>query len=141
MITEINPRLTTNHKHSNKKNYSIVHKSNLETAYSFRDYLKENVFTNYRTMLLMVSIVIFAAFLLFSSTKAEGSSTPEYKYYKSIEVQAGDTLWSIAEKYMADDYSSVNDYIQEVKYINSIETNQITSGKSLVIPYYSTKQH
>ena len=37
------------------------------------------------------------------------------KYYKSIQIHSGDTLWNIAEEYITEDYESVNDYITEVK--------------------------
>ena len=36
-------------------------------------------------------------------------------YYKSIEIQGGDTLWDIAKEYMSNDYASVYDYIEELK--------------------------
>lgn len=95
-----------------------------------------------KIMLIFTSVIVLSAvFLISSSIKAEGGSTPEYKYYKSIEVKSGDTLWSIAEKYMADDYPSAEAYIKEVKYINNIGTDHITSGKSIVIPYYSSELH
>lgn len=131
-------KLSVNSRNSNKKRQS-AYKSKFRTKEAD---LRENVFFNGRIMLILISvIIIFAVFLISLSTKAEGSATPEYKYYKSIEVKSGDTLWSIAEKYMDDDYSSAKDYIKEVKYINSMDTDHITSGKSIVIPYYSSELH
>ena len=47
------------------------------------------------------------------------------KYYTSIEVQSGDTLWS-------------NAYIDEVCSINKISQNEIHAGQYLTIPYYSS---
>ena len=38
------------------------------------------------------------------------------KYYKSIQIHSGDTLWNIAEEYITEDYESVNDYITEVNH-------------------------
>ena len=58
------------------------------------------------------------------------------KYYKSIQIHSGDTLWNIAEEYMADDYESVSDYITEVKKINKLSSDQIQDSQYLTVPYY-----
>lgn len=105
------------------------------------DYLRTKKFFNYKIILILIFCTVFLVLFLFLSIKADGSSTPKYKYYKSIEVKSGDTLWSIAEEYMSDNYSSRQAYIKEVKYINNMETDQITCGKYLIIPYYSSMVH
>lgn len=61
-----------------------------------------------------------------------------HKYYTSVTVQPGDSLWSIAEEYYVLGYDSPTDYIEEVMHINHLDDeNEIISGSSLVIPYYS----
>lgn len=61
-----------------------------------------------------------------------------HKYYTSVTVQPGDSLWTIAEEHYALGYDSPADYIKEVMHINHIDDeNEIISGSSLVIPYYS----
>lgn len=62
-----------------------------------------------------------------------------FKYYKSIEIQDGDTLWGIAEKYMDDEYDSVQDYIAELKEINQLVTDDIQSANYLTVVYYDTE--
>ena len=62
-----------------------------------------------------------------------------YKYYKSITVEAGDTLWHYAQEYGDQHYyEDCNAYIQEVKNINSLQSDQITTGCHLILPYYSS---
>lgn len=61
------------------------------------------------------------------------------KYYKSIQIHSGDTLWNIAEEYMDDDYESVNDYIGEVKKINKLSSDEIQDSQYLTVPYYDYK--
>ena len=74
----------------------------------------------------------------FLSNAKNGNSQISYKYYTSITVSNEDTLWSIAEKYMdMEHYSSVNDYIQEVKTMNHLQNDIITYGEHLIIPYYA----
>lgn len=71
------------------------------------------------------------------SNAKDDSTETSYKYYKSIFVSENDTLWTIAEKYMDEDhYDSINDYIQEVKSMNTLTDDIIHYGEYLVIPYY-----
>ena len=62
-----------------------------------------------------------------------------YKYYKSIEIQGGDTLWDIAKEYMSDDYASVYDYIEELKSVNGLTSDDIQEGHYLTVVYYDTE--
>ena len=59
------------------------------------------------------------------------------KYYTSIRVSSGDTLWDIAKEYRTEEYSDISSYIAEVREINHLSSNQITDGMYLCIPYYS----
>lgn len=90
-------------------------------------------------------IAIMAAFLLTIGgafvVRANGRPAEEVrrqKCYASIEVQPGDSLWSIASKYRSAEYSSMYDYIDEVKEMNHIELDQITAGTTLMVAYYRT---
>ena len=58
------------------------------------------------------------------------------KYYKSIEIEAGETLWSIAQENMTEDYASVYEYIEEVMEMNNLESDQIHAGQYLTVAYY-----
>ena len=73
---------------------------------------------------------------------ASGRSTaskdhPSYKYYTSIQIEKGDTLWSIADTYMTSEYDSIQDYIREIKELNHLGPDDIHAGQYLTIPYYS----
>ena len=62
------------------------------------------------------------------------------KYFTSIEVQAGTSLWDIAEEYMTEEYDSPQEYIQEVKNINHMNQDLIYEGSYLCVPYYSSEK-
>lgn len=76
-------------------------------------------------------------FLLRPSNLYAQPSLENHKYYTSIEIESGDTLWSIAEQFRTAEYISVQDYIKEVKEINGLSGDSITSGCYLIIPYYA----
>jgi hypothetical protein len=56
-------------------------------------------------------------------------------------VKYGETLWSIAEEYLDDEhYASIEDYIKEVKKINSLKDDEaIIAGRYIVVPYYAAE--
>ena len=71
-----------------------------------------------------------------SRTEAENIS---FKYYTEIEVDYGDSLWSIANVYADNHFCSTRTYIQEVKNINHLKGDVIKEGQKLIIPYYSNE--
>ena len=61
-----------------------------------------------------------------------------YKYYTQITVNYGDTLESIAGRYISNEYENAEVYINEVCNINHLEDkDQVIAGESLIVPYYS----
>lgn len=92
--------------------------------------------TVFTSLFIMTAAVIGC--IIFSSTKTQAApAETSYKYYTSIQVQKGDTLWNIANEHMTEEYASVNDYIEEICEINHIADSDIHSGQYLTIPYYS----
>lgn len=89
---------------------------------------------------VMIMLIAVIGGIIFGSTKTQAApAEPSYKYYTSIQVQKGDTLWHIASVYITDEYASINDYIAEICEINHIAENDIHSGQYLTIPYYSNE--
>ncbi len=59
------------------------------------------------------------------------------KYYKSVVIQNGDTLWSIADRYMEPSkYRDQREYITELMSINNLKSEKITYGEHLIVAYY-----
>lgn len=86
-------------------------------------------------VMLITGISVTAAF----KANAQDKRLPEgvYKYYRTIEVKAGDTLWSIADAYADSAYVNKEEYINEIKKMNNISDDTIHSGNYLTISYYS----
>lgn len=69
------------------------------------------------------------------------SASSGFKYYTSVIVESGTTLWKLADDYIDYDYyKDRNSYISEVKSINHLdEEGSITEGQILILPYYSNE--
>ena len=91
------------------------------------------------SLCLALAIAIFFGSFL-SEAEAKEPEVTYYKYYTNVEIQPGDTIWDLAEDYMDVNYESREDYISEVKELNSLsDTDAIISGQYLILPYYSTE--
>lgn len=87
--------------------------------------------------LCIAVIVVISSFLLGSVRTQAASAEVTHKYYTSIRIDSGDTLWSIAEDYITEDYRDMNEYIEEVCSINKICGDEIHAGAYITVPYYS----
>ena len=92
----------------------------------------------------VVALVIFTVLFFGNTLKLDAQSdtfTPEFKYYTTVTVHSGDTLWSIAsENFNSDHYDSVGAYVGEICTINQIADQQtINAGESIILPYYSNE--
>lgn len=99
--------------------------------------LRRRFFMAILTVVLVVVLAVsYHAFLSEANT---GDKEISFKYYTSIEVSYGDTLWSIADEYACAEYNSLNDYVEEVMQINHLKEESIIAGQYLIIPYYSNE--
>ncbi|MBQ3558290.1 MAG: LysM peptidoglycan-binding domain-containing protein [Agathobacter sp.] len=103
---------------------------------------REAVVRKQRSILAIAVIFVVAlGILLGSSMKTLASSEKDvssyHKYYESIRVESGDTLWTIADEYIDGFNLSKTDYIAEVCQINQISEDEIHAGDYIVVPYYS----
>ncbi|MDD2971967.1 MAG: LysM peptidoglycan-binding domain-containing protein [Lachnospiraceae bacterium] len=87
---------------------------------------------------LMISVltITFGSFL--SKAKDANSEIPSYKYFKSIVIEQGDSLCSIAEANV-NSAQEIDSYVSEVMHINSLDDTEIHAGQFIIVPYYSTE--
>ncbi len=88
--------------------------------------------------ILIVSLLI----LLGSSIRTFASSRnnePLHKYYTSIRIENGDSLWSLADQYTVDGVYDRDDFIKETRSLNQLsDQNELHTGDYIVVGYYST---
>lgn len=92
-------------------------------------------------LILLTTISILLCVLIGSSiggsSQTVAAKNNSYKYYTSIEIEKGDTLWTIAKQYMTPEYASIQAYVEEVKELNQLGDDDIHAGQYLMVPYFS----
>jgi cell division protein YceG involved in septum cleavage len=58
------------------------------------------------------------------------------KYYTSVQIERGDSLWSIAGKYIENSGMTTADYVKELKNMNGLREDIIHSGQYLTVMYF-----
>lgn len=96
---------------------------------------QKKVFAIILLVLVSLGILLGTSINALASSKADVASYN--KYYKSVRIEAGDTLWTIADEYIADLNIDKQDYITEICSINNICEDEIHVGDYVVVAYYS----
>lgn len=99
--------------------------------------LRHRMILAFVTLCISLMLGIFGCGFL--SRAQSDSAEVSCKYFTSVMVQPGDTLYSIAQKYADEHYSSVDAYVAEVCLTNHMMDTDIHIGDYLIIPYYSTE--
>lgn len=84
-----------------------------------------------------LGISIWGMFLISVSAEEPKPCTVK-KYYTCIEIQKGDSLWSIAERYKENSQMTTAEYVKELKNMNGLREDVIHSGRYLTIAYFVT---
>lgn len=80
------------------------------------------------TIILLTTVINFALGL----NTAVSLTIQEYMY---LDVMPGDTLWSIAQTYMADDLD-VRQAVYELCELNNISASNLYAGMTIQVPIY-----
>lgn len=64
------------------------------------------------------------------------NESPQCRYYKSILIEPGDTLWEIALEFKDARYGSTQEYVDELMEINGLTSDRIHAGRFLTVSYY-----
>ena len=86
---------------------------------------------------VLASVLIISNCLRANQVKAS-SAKAENIYYKTVEVEEGDTLWDLADRYMGEKSFSRQEDIEQVKELNHLIGDTIESGAYLMVPYAET---
>ena len=71
---------------------------------------------------------------------AEEEAAVSYsKYYTSIRLEEGNTLWKLAERYNNHSEKSMEAYVRELKSMNCLIDDTIHAGNYLTVTYYKAE--
>lgn len=102
------------------------------------------LFLEKRFILIPITIIalciMILSFGIISTVVTAKNTTSNYKMVTSVKIEKGDSLWSIANQYMTDEYSDINTYIEEIKKSNGLTTDTIHEDCYIIVPYYSTNK-
>ncbi len=95
------------------------------------------ILTGIAVVLVLSFTLSYHALLSQANTELEETS---YKYFTSVRIEPGETLWALADRY-ADraHYATQAQYIDEVMRMNHLAGEEICAGNYLIVPYYSTE--
>lgn len=107
-----------------------------------RGYESGNRISMNRRRLWMIGSIILALLVVFSlyffsktvTAQRDGNRS---KLVTSVEIKKGDTLWTIASRYISDEYDDIYEYIEELKRSNGLTSDTIHAGSFIIVPYYA----
>ena len=97
-----------------------------------RRLVRKRFLTGCFIMLLFVAILTGRSMLTSMAEEEPMTVSP----YKSVEIKDGDNLWNIARQYKKGSRMSTEEYIRELKRMNSLRSDTIHKGQFLTIVYY-----
>ena len=103
---------------------------------SRRKKLRRKQIRRNRRISLCISIlsVSFLLIIFFCNFKVIAEKPATYKYYTEVRVDRGDTLWSIADRFMTEEYTSRRAYVREIPKINNLGC-EAQYGQRILVPY------
>ncbi|MBQ9700626.1 MAG: LysM peptidoglycan-binding domain-containing protein [Lachnospiraceae bacterium] len=88
-------------------------------------------------------LIVFLCVAGILSITAQGSERPVQKQFRSIQIEEGDTLWSIAMEYNDSKLSknTTSEYIDDILDINNlVRDDKITAGNYIIVPVYVVQE-
>lgn len=102
----------------------VIMKNNLKTTTNKKYVLKNK--RRFFSFLFMTSLIAFT--IIYTAT-VSGYKEPEYQ---KVFVEAGDTLWSIAERY--NNNGNMREFIYSIEKINNIDAGRLYANTTIFVP-------
>lgn len=91
------------------------------------------------TIILLMILAFCSGFFSHTLLNARAEEArPELKrYYTSVQLRQGDSLWNLAEQYRKGSGYSRREYVEELKRMNGLKSEQLHSGEYLTVVYFA----
>lgn len=80
-------------------------------------------------VLLTMALILCLGTLAMGGQKGIQTKT----YYECVEVEKGDTLWEIAEKYRMDGQKTEH-MVEDILEVNGLKNTNVRAGESIIVP-------
>lgn len=87
----------------------------------------------------MTILFLFVLFVMPERSASAGNDSVRTYQIISVEIEGGDSLWSIASAYYTDEFFSIRNFITEIKRMNNLSSDTLYAGSYLLIPQYVTE--
>lgn len=84
-------------------------------------------------ILVMMAVMLLTGGFMTVRSSAKNSTADARRYYRSVEVAEGDTLWSFSSVYAEELGMNTKEYLKELKRVNGMESDRIIAGAKLII--------
>lgn len=88
------------------------------------------------TVLLLMIICLFLILVFPNKIVVASADSGREKVVTTLQIKSGDTFWSIAGKYITEEYSDRSDYVKEIKKSNGITSDLLYEGQYIIVPHY-----
>ena len=92
-------------------------------------------------MIVLLMILAFCSgffgHTLLNAHAEEKYVKPLNRYYTSIMLSQGDSLWDIAGQYLEGSGYSKQEYVEEIMRMNGLRDERIHSGEYLTVVYFA----
>ena len=79
----------------------------------------------------------FFGHTLLNARAEEEKAAKLNRYYTSVQLRQGDSLWDIARQYSTGSGYSCREYVEELKRMNGLTSERIHSGEYLTVVYFA----
>ena len=87
-------------------------------------------------IILAVALAIALSVLFFGKKVHAEEATHKAKCYVSVQVKETGSVESLAKAYYSGEFKSVEQMAAEIRHINNLNTDTLTSGLYIVVPVY-----
>lgn len=100
---------------------------------------KSNTFICKLASVVVIMVALFLIVLLLLPERAAYAENTSAKTYSitSVQIEEGDSLWSLASEYYTEEFDSVNAYISEIKRMNGLSSDVLYAGNYILIPQFT----
>lgn len=96
----------------------------------------------FRSLIVILLMILafcsgFFGHTLLNARAEEQDAQGLNRYYTSVQLRQGDSLWELAEQYCEGSPYSRSEYVEELKRMNGLKSEQIHSGEYLTVVYFA----